>query len=585
MRTDERPVAAEVVDRCHPAAIPRLVISTACLSGTLEDKLAAAAAARFDGIEIFEQDLIASPWSPAGCGRSAPGGASPSRHTSRFVTSRRSRPTLFAANLRRAERKFDGARAARRRDDGGLFSCRRTRSTTTSSPPSSCAPWPAARRQRGLRIAYEALAWGRFVTPTPTRGGSCGSPGIPPSACAWTASTSCPRATTRPALRSCRARRCSTCSWRMRRGSNMDVVEWSRHHRLFPGLGSFDLAGFVGHVLTTGYEGRSRSRCSTTCTARPIPGTPRSTDAVAARAAGGRRGTSTAGRQRSGLRVAFAPRLGGHAFTELAVDDVSGPVVARALTALGFVHSDSTGPSRCSSGNRAVPACSELRAPSGRCRAGTAAICALGLESADPSASARAGRRLLAPVLPRLREPEEADLSSVAAPDGTAVFFCVRAPTPTAGSRTSPRPGAPRAATPGDRDRPRVAHGVGRRLRRGRALLPLRARPGADRDRRALRAVRPDPKPGRDGCDRLVRDHPQHGAAAPRRLGAGRFPARSTSRSPATMRSRARRAMRAAGLELLKIPDNYYDDLDARLRTASPSGSRRMRESVDPLRP
>ena len=33
-----------------------------------------------------------------------------------------------------------------------------------------------------------------------------------------------------------------------------------------------------------------------------------------------------------------APRLGGHVFTELAVDDVSGPVVARALTALGFAH-------------------------------------------------------------------------------------------------------------------------------------------------------------------------------------------------------------------------------------------------------
>ena len=35
----------------------------------------------------------------------------------------------------------------------------------------------------------------------------------------------------------------------------MDVLQWSRHHRLFPGLGSFDLAGFVGHVLTTGYDG------------------------------------------------------------------------------------------------------------------------------------------------------------------------------------------------------------------------------------------------------------------------------------------------------------------------------------------
>jgi 4-hydroxyphenylpyruvate dioxygenase-like putative hemolysin len=47
---------------------------------------------------------------------------------------------------------------------------------------------------------------------------------------------------------------------------------------------------------------------------------------------------------------------------------------------------------------------------------GTATICALGIESADPAGSARRAERLLAPVLPRTRQPEEADLSSVAAP-------------------------------------------------------------------------------------------------------------------------------------------------------------------------
>ena len=35
----------------------------------------------------------------------------------------------------------------------------------------------------------------------------------------------------------------------------MDVLSWSRHHRLFPGEGSFDLATFVGHVLDAGYQG------------------------------------------------------------------------------------------------------------------------------------------------------------------------------------------------------------------------------------------------------------------------------------------------------------------------------------------
>src|SRR5690349_22864179 len=35
----------------------------------------------------------------------------------------------------------------------------------------------------------------------------------------------------------------------------MDVLQWSRHHRLFPGQGTFDLTGFVQRVLAAGYTG------------------------------------------------------------------------------------------------------------------------------------------------------------------------------------------------------------------------------------------------------------------------------------------------------------------------------------------
>ena len=46
----------------------RLSLATVCLSGTLEDKLAAAATAGFDGVEIFAPDLLADPGSPAAIG-------------------------------------------------------------------------------------------------------------------------------------------------------------------------------------------------------------------------------------------------------------------------------------------------------------------------------------------------------------------------------------------------------------------------------------------------------------------------------------------------------------------------------------
>jgi 4-hydroxyphenylpyruvate dioxygenase len=35
----------------------------------------------------------------------------------------------------------------------------------------------------------------------------------------------------------------------------MDVLSWSRHHRLFPGEGSSDLGEFAGRVVAAGYRG------------------------------------------------------------------------------------------------------------------------------------------------------------------------------------------------------------------------------------------------------------------------------------------------------------------------------------------
>ncbi|MFY1673865.1 sugar phosphate isomerase/epimerase family protein [Plantactinospora sp. WMMB334] len=36
---------------------------------------------------------------------------------------------------------------------------------------------------------------------------------------------------------------------------DLDVRQWSRHHRCFPGQGSWDLVAFLGHVAATGYTG------------------------------------------------------------------------------------------------------------------------------------------------------------------------------------------------------------------------------------------------------------------------------------------------------------------------------------------
>ena len=290
----------------------------------------------------------------------------------------------------------------------------------------------ALAEQRGLRIAYEALAWGRFVK-------------------TYSHAWRIVRRAGHPALGLCLdsfhvlSRGDDPVGIRVIPGSkvfhvqladaprlNMDVVEWSRHHRLFPGMGSFDLADFVGHVLTTGYGGPLSLEVFNDVYRQADPRHAAIDGMRSLLALQETIGTSGPPAVREQIRVAAlppAPRLSGHAFTELAVDDISGPVVARALTALGFAH---TGQHR----SRPVQLWEQAKArillnfAAQRTMApGTAAISALGVESADPAGLAQRAERLLAPVLPRLGQAGQveqaglAGLTSIAAPDGTAVVL------------------------------------------------------------------------------------------------------------------------------------------------------------------
>jgi 4-hydroxyphenylpyruvate dioxygenase-like putative hemolysin/sugar phosphate isomerase/epimerase len=195
---------------------------------------------------------------------------------------------------------------------------------------------------------------------------------------------------------------------------------------------------------------------------------------------------------------------------------------------------------------------------------GAAAICALAVESADPVASARRAERLLAPVLPRARQPEEADLSSVAAPDGTAVFFC----------RTGDDNGWRGDFTPTG-----VAPG-----RRG-ALTGIDhvslTEPFDDFDQAALfyRSVlglQPESTIELTAPFGLIRSRAATDPAQHVRITLNAALLRRGDWAPAVPSPQhvafatddaitSAKAMRALGAPLLEIPGNYYDDLDARL--------------------
>jgi sugar phosphate isomerase/epimerase/4-hydroxyphenylpyruvate dioxygenase-like putative hemolysin len=393
---------------------PRLSIATVCLSGTLEDKLAAAAAARFTGIELFEHDLVASSWSPTRVRQECDRRGLGIDLYQPFRDFEAVPPDVLAANLRRAERVFDVL------EQLGATTLLVTSSVSPDAvddddlAAEQLAELAGRAARRGLRIAYEAIAWGRFVNTTAHAWRIVRRAGHPALGLCVDSFHVLSRGEDPAALRVIPGGKIFHLQLADAPRLDMDVVEWSRHHRLFPGMGSFDLAALVRHVLSTGYDGPFSLEV--------FNDVYRQADPRYAAIDGMR--TLLALREsvgRSGLPA--APPLAGLAFVELAVDEVSGPVVARVLTALGFA-----GTARHRSKPVQLWRQGEARVllnfgDQRTVAPGTAAICALGVECADPAGAAARAEALLAPVLPRLCEPGEAELTSVAAPDGTAVFL------------------------------------------------------------------------------------------------------------------------------------------------------------------
>ena len=84
----------------------RTGIATVCLAGTLREKMQACAVAGFDGIEIFEQDLVTSPLSPEDVRKLAADLGLTLDLYQPFRDFDSVPEDLLAANLRRADAKF-----------------------------------------------------------------------------------------------------------------------------------------------------------------------------------------------------------------------------------------------------------------------------------------------------------------------------------------------------------------------------------------------------------------------------------------------------------------------------------------------
>ncbi|MFD5858587.1 bifunctional sugar phosphate isomerase/epimerase/4-hydroxyphenylpyruvate dioxygenase family protein [Streptomyces chartreusis] len=389
----------------------RTSIATVSLSGSLTEKLTAASRAGFDGVEIFENDLLASPLTPEEIrARCADLGLSidlyqPMRDIEAVPAEE------FARNLRRARHKFE---LMRRLGADTVLVCSSVHPLAVDDDALAAdhlRQLADLAGEFGIRVAYEALAWGRHVN---TYGH------------AWRIV----EAADHPALGTC-----LDSFHILSRGSDpkgiadipgekifflqladapllaMDVLQWSRHYRCFPGQGGFDVAGLVRNVLGTGYDGPLSLEVFNDVFRQAEAG-PTAVDAHR---------SLLVLQETVGVATPPAPVVPtGVAFAELVTPDAE--PVAVVLGALGFARAarHRTKPvDLWQQGEARI-----LVNTSGAARRTGTGLAAIGLESPDPVGAARRAEALLAPVLPRRRAAEDAPLDAVAAPDGTELFFC-----------------------------------------------------------------------------------------------------------------------------------------------------------------
>jgi 4-hydroxyphenylpyruvate dioxygenase len=548
-------------------------IATVSLSGALDEKLEAIAAARFKGVEIFENDLLSS--------------AAPAREVRRMIADLGLETVTLqpfrdfegmpapqrVRNFSRAERKFD---LMQELGADLLLVCSNVSPESLGGIDRAAEDLRALGERaaaRGLRIGFEALAWGRHISDYRD---------------AWEAVRRADHAAVGLVLDSFHALARKTdlrAIGAIPRDKiflvqladapllDMDCLSWSRHYRNFPGQGDLPVLDFMLALQATGYTGWLSLEIFN--------------DQFRA---GSARGVAVDGRRallnlldrlraRTKVPVAGLPELPERArclgveFVEFAVDEAAAVRLERMLAGLGFhkagVHR-SKAVTRWRQGgiNLVINAEKEGFAHSFNLVHGTS-VCAIALKVDDATATFARAQRLGGQPFRQPVLPGELEIPAVRGLGGSLVYFV---DPKSALGRWWEIDFVPSPAPARDARLLAVDH-VSQSMHYEEmltwllyytALLDVTKAPAQDvLDPGGL--VRSQALESADGGLRLVLNASQSNRTLSSRflseaLGSGvqhiAFASRDILESVAQFR--------AGGIELLPIPENYYDDLEAK---------------------
>jgi 4-hydroxyphenylpyruvate dioxygenase len=402
-------------------------IATVSLSGSLSEKLEAIAAAKFDAVEIFENDLVTFTGTPADVRRAAESlglgivTLQPFRDFEGMPDSQRDR--VFG----RAERKFD---VMQELGCDLLMICSNVSPDCVGGIDRSAADLHelgerAARR--GLRIAFEALAWGKHINDYRDAWEAVRRANHPAVGLVLDTFHILARKTDLGAIRSIPRDRIFLVQMADAPMLQMDYLSWSRHFRNFPGQGDLPLLDFMGALATTGYDGplsleifNDQFRAGS---ARNV-------------AIDGHRSLIFLLDQLAAISSATNPAAArlpprskalGTEFVEFAVDDASAPKLERVLSTLGFRragrHKSKT-VTRWNQGaiNLVVNTEKEGFAHSFNITHGSA-VCALGLKVDKAAVAFERAKLLLDEPFRQPVGPGELDIPAVRGVGGSLVYF------------------------------------------------------------------------------------------------------------------------------------------------------------------
>ena len=311
-------------------------IATVCLSGGLSEKLQAIAAAGFRGVEIFESDLLSYNGTPADVAKEM------SDLGLRAITFQPFRDFEGMPDSQR-QRTFD--RAERKFDLMQELACDLLLVCSNVSPESLGGIDRSAddfrelgerAAKHGLRVGFEALAWGRHINDYRDAWEVVRRADHPAIGLVLDSFHTYARKTDLKPLHAIPGDRIFLVQLADAPWLDMDVLNWSRHFRCFPGQGDMPLLDFMAAVQATGYQGDLSLEIFND---QFRAGSPRSV------AVDGQRSLvylMDQLREKNGRTAADIPKMPprseclGVEFIEFAVDDRTADELARFIAGLGF---------------------------------------------------------------------------------------------------------------------------------------------------------------------------------------------------------------------------------------------------------